>query len=201
MSTKRKMRRSGKSPNQLLEIVHGSMRDTAVARLPKEIRDALPRVHALVQDDPRLAIAELRTWIERDPLPMFFNWLGTAYGALGDLQAMEDTIRENYRRNPRYVFARVNYAQLCLDQRNLEGVREALGEGFNILALLGGRKRIHVSELTGYLYVVTRYHLQTGDRDAAETSFKILMDAAPDAPATDELWRRLYSSPRSLLFG
>jgi tetratricopeptide (TPR) repeat protein len=201
MSTKRKMRRRGKAAADLLEIVRGPLRDPRLAQLPKEIRDALPRVHALVREDPASAIAELRVWIEREPLPMFFNWLGTAYGAVRDLQAMEDTVRENYRRNPQYVFARVNYAQLCLDEHDPEGVREALGEGFDIRALLGGRKRVHVSELVGYLYVVALYHLQVGDRDAAEKAFEILKDADPDAPATEELWRRLYSNPRRLLFG
>lgn len=192
MSTKRKMSRQSKRPERSLEIVHGSLSQAWFASLPREIRDAVPDVHAKIQDDPRAAIAQLRTWIEREPVPMFFNWLGTAYGALGEIQAMEATIRENYERNPQYLFARFNYAELCLDSDDPEAAREAIGGTLDIRALLGGRKRVHVSELAGFFYIVARYHLQTGDRAGAEKVFAILEDAAPDEPGTEELRRLMY---------
>lgn len=186
------MRRRSQAAGQVLEIVYGAMDQSWHTRLPRATREALPGLHALVRDDPRAAVTELRAWIAREPLPMFFNWLSGAYSALGDIQAAEETIHENYRRNPQYLFARVNYAELCLRDGDLDGAREALGSGLDIRALLGGRKRVHVSELTAYFYAVGLYHIRAGDLAAAENVYGILKDAAPDELPTEELRRSLY---------
>jgi hypothetical protein len=72
-------------------------------------------------------VTELLAWIAREPNPMLFNWLGMAYGVLGDVEAVRETVRENYRKNPKYLFARLNHAELCLRDGDLAGAREALG--------------------------------------------------------------------------
>ena len=200
MSAKRKKRRRSQAPAQMLEIVYDAMEHPWHARLSRETRDALPGLHALVLDDPRSAVTELGAWIEREPLPMFYNWLSMAYSALGEVEAVKDVVRENYRTNPRYLFARLNYAELCLDDGDLDGAREALGPGPDIRALLGGRKRVHVSEVAGYYYAVALYHLATGDRDAAEKMYALLEDVAPAEPPTQALRRRLHPRLRDLLF-
>lgn len=154
MSSKRKMRRRGQPANQLLEIVHGPMPEGWNVPLSHEARAALPGLNALLRDDPRAAVAELHSWIAREPAPMFFNWLGVAHRELGEMEAVDDVVRENYRRNPRYLFARANYAEICLRDGDLDGGREALGPGLDIRPLLGGRNRVHISELMAYFYTV-----------------------------------------------
>jgi tetratricopeptide (TPR) repeat protein len=194
------MRRRSQAPAQMLEIVYGAMEQPWHTRLSRETRDALPGLHALVLDDPRAAVAELRTWIEREPIPLFFNWLSAAYSALGQTEALEGVIRENYQRNPHYLFARLNYAELCLRDGDLAGAREALGAGFDIRPLLGGRRRIHVSELAGYYYAVGLYHIENGDPEAAEKMYQLLKEAAPGERPTEELRRRLHPRLRHLFF-
>lgn len=193
------MRRRSQAAAQVLEIVHGPMEHPWHSRLSRETRDALPDLHALVRDDPQTAVGELRAWIAREPLPLLFNWLSGAYSALGDIPGVEDTVRENYRRNPQYLFARVNYAELCLRDGDFDGALEALGGGLDIRALLGGRKRVHVSELTAYFYAVGLYHIKGGDFAAAEHIYGILKDVAPDEPPTEELRRMLHPRLRDLL--
>ena len=130
---------------------------------------------------------------------MFYNWLSNAYSALGDLPGVEHTIRENYRRNPQYLFARVRYAELCLRDGDLGGAREALGDGLDIRALLGGRKRVHISEFTAYFYAVGLYHIKTGDPAAAENIYGMPKDVAPGELPTEESRRKLHPRPRDLL--
>lgn len=198
MSSNRKMRRRNKAPRTLLQVVHGPLEQPWLARLSQETRDALPRLHALVHDDPPAAVAELRAWIEREPLPMFYNWLSTAFSALGDTAGAEQTVRENYRQNPQYLFARVNYAELCLRDGDLPGAREALGESLDIRPLLGGRKRAHVTEVAGYFFAVGLYHLKAGDRDAAEKIHEMMDEVAPGTRPTEELRRLLRPRLRDL---
>lgn len=190
--------RRRRSPQRLYEVVYGPFELPWHKRLSKEVRASLPRLHALVHDDPRAAVTELRAWIEREPMPMFFNWLSTALSALGDVQAIEETVRENYRRNPQYLFARVNYAELCLRKEDLPAALEALGTALDIRPFLGGRKRVHVSEFASYFYAVGLYQIQAGDRDAAERVYEMLEEVAPEERTTEELRRRLHPRRRDL---
>lgn len=198
MSNRRKKRGAARMPSGLYEIVHGPMRNKWFAQISQEARDAMPGLHALMQEDPRAAVTELRAWIEREPNPMLFNWLGAALEAVGDKSAAKDVVRENYRRNPGYLFARVNYATICLHEGDLAGVREALGENLDIRPFLGGRKRVHVSEAVAFFYVVALYRLKTGDPETAEKFYETLEAIAPGEPATLDLRRRLRPGLRDL---
>jgi tetratricopeptide (TPR) repeat protein len=194
------MRRRSPAAGQMLEVVHGPIPQSWHSQLDSEIREAMPGLHALVREDPRAAVTELRAWIEREPLPIFYNWLSAAYSALRDVYAVDDVVRENYRRNPQYLFARVNYAEVCIRDGDLAGAREALGDGLDIRLFLGGRKRVHVSELAGYYYAVGLYHLKEGDAAAAEKVYEVLKGAAPDEPPTEELRRMLHPRLRDIFF-
>lgn len=191
------MRRRNRAPQRLYPIVYGPMEQPWVARLAPEVRDALPGLHALVLDDPRAAVTELRAWIEREPLPMLYNWLSGAYDALGDVAAVEETTRENYRSNPQYLFARINYAELCLRDGDLAGALEALGGSFDLRRLIGGRKRVHVSEAAAYPYAVGLYHLKAGDRAEAKKMYGMLEEVAPGERPTQRL-RQLLRPGRDL---
>jgi hypothetical protein len=173
------------------EVVHGPLDLPWMARASPEAREALSGLHALVLHDPGAAVTPLREWIAREPLPIFFNWLSVAYGALGKAELEAEAVRENYRRNPGYLFARVNYAQQCLREKNLDGMREALGASLEIGPLLGSRKRVHVSEVAAYFYAVALYHLEREDRAAAEKVSRMLSEIAWGEPRTRELGRLL----------
>lgn len=181
-----------------MEVVRDPLPQSWHLKLPSDIREAMPRLHALVNEDPRAAVAELRALIEREPSPVFYNWLSAAYSALGDVEALNDVVRENYRRNPQYLFARVNYAELCIHSGDLASAREALGAGFDLRPLLGGRKRAHISEVTGFFYAVGLYHLEAGDLYAAEQAYELLKNVAPDEPPTEELRRMLHPRLRDI---
>jgi tetratricopeptide (TPR) repeat protein len=194
MSADRKVRRRKRASQKLYEIVYGPM--DQLGHISPETRTALARLHALVRDDPRAAVTELPGWIEREPLPIFYNWLSVAYAGLGEFDAVRDTVRENYRQNPRYLFARVNYAQQCLKDGDLAGMREALGESLDLRPLLGSRKSVHVSEVAAYFYAVACYHIETEDRPAAERAYEVMAEVAWEEPRTRELGRLLYSPSR-----
>lgn len=197
MSGKRKIRRP---KEKVLEIVHHALPQAWQSRLPSDIREAMPRMRDLVREDPRAAVAELRAWIEREPVPMFYNWLSGAYTALGEVDQADEVVRESYRRNPGYLFGRVNQAELCIRDGDLAGAREALGGDLDITRLLRGRKRIHISEFVAYFYAVGLYHFTAGELDQAERTYELLKEAAPDALPTRVLGHKLHPRVRDTFF-
>ncbi len=66
------------------EVVYGHLDLPWITRASPEARSALSGLHALVLENPGAAVAPLREWIAREPLPIFFNRLTVAYNALGE---------------------------------------------------------------------------------------------------------------------
>ncbi|MBN1935009.1 MAG: hypothetical protein JW934_10110 [Anaerolineae bacterium] len=64
---------------------------------------------------------------------------------------------ENYRRNPDYLFARLNYAELFLRRGDYERVAEILEHKFDLKLLYPRRNRFHVSEVSNFIGLVGLY--------------------------------------------
>jgi hypothetical protein len=93
------------------EITTEPIEEPRYKRLPPEVKAAFERLHNRTLTKPRHAIPELLQWRERYPdLPMLSNYLSIAYSHTGAHEQVEQTILENYQRNPDYLFARLKYA-------------------------------------------------------------------------------------------
>jgi len=150
-----------------------------------ELNLLINQMQHLVNEAPVEAIPKLVALIERHPdVPVFYNYLASAYLGVGDDERADEVIEENYRRNPDYLFARVNHAETCFRDGDLEGAAEALGGARDLPDLYPHRRRFHVSEVVGFTYALGRYHLETGNWDAADDCHKLLHRVAPEDPCT-----------------
>jgi tetratricopeptide (TPR) repeat protein len=175
------------------EITSEPILDRRYKRLPKHVKDAVEELHDLSQRQPKKAIPELLEWIEKYPnIPQFYNYLSIAYSWSGQRKKAEEVIQENYRRNPTYLFARLNYAELWLARRDYEKVAEIFDHKFDLKALYPKRKRFHITEVAGFMGIIGIYFVEIGEREAAETYYDILKQLAPDYPATKMLRRKLH---------
>ena len=178
------------------EITTEAITDARYRRLPRPVRDAIERLHYESQTRPRKAIPELLDWIEQYPrVPILYNYLSVAYSATGQADKMRATVEENYRRNPDYLFARLNYAELCLADGDYEQVAKILDHKFDLKLLYPKRKRFHISEFANFAGLVGYYFFETGDRDMAATYYDVLKQFAPGYPMTKRLRRKLYPGP------
>jgi predicted Zn-dependent protease len=85
--------------------------------------------------NPQATIPKLRRLIEQVPdVPIFYNWLAMAYIRVGDERRANEMVRENYRRNPDYLFARLNYGHLCLQQGDVARADEVMEHKFTLSA-------------------------------------------------------------------
>ena len=198
---KKRRTRSSRQPNDPSENVYQTeyeitsepLEDARYKRLPQHVKDAIERLYAGIQSHPREAIPELLQWIEQYPtIPMLYNYLSLAYSHSGDVEKAEHTILENYQRNPDYLFARINYAELCLAKHDYQKVADIFDHKFDLRLLYPKRKRFHVTEFAGFMGVIGRYFLETGNRALAEKIYDVLVQVAPEQPLTRRLRRKLY---------
>ena len=101
------------------EITDEPLENRHIKRLPAQVQARVDDLYELAQHDPTQAIPELERLIATYPhVPTFYNYLSIAYLAAGDQEKATACVREAYRRHPQYLFAKVNYANLCLSNSN-----------------------------------------------------------------------------------
>lgn len=177
------------------EITSEPIRDRQYKRLPGQVKDAIEQLYQTAQRHPRRAIPELVDLLKKYPnLPMLYNYLSVSYAKTGQREKAEEVVRENYRRNPDYLFARLNYAELCRAQGEYEKIAEIFEYKFDLKLLYPNRKRFHFSEVTNFMGLMGIYFVETGEREGAEKYYEILKEIAPSNPRTKMLRRKLYPS-------
>jgi tetratricopeptide (TPR) repeat protein len=164
-----------------------------IKKLPSQVQERIDDLYELAQRDPRQAIPELERLVTTYPhIPTFANHLSIAYLAAGDQEQATAMVREAYRRHPQYLFAKVNYANLCLQQGEIGKVPGIFDYAFDLKQLYPHRTRFHVSEFAGFAGVMCRYCCAIGEQDTALLYYQMLKQVAPKHPMTKHAKRALY---------
>jgi tetratricopeptide (TPR) repeat protein len=175
------------------DITDEPLDNRVIKKLPSQVQERIDDLYELAQRDPRQVIPELERLIATYPhVPTFFNYLSIAYLAAGDQEQATALVREAYRRHPQYLFAKVNYANLCLQQGEIGKVPGIFDHACDLKQLYPHRKRFHVSEFTGFAWVMCRYFCAINERDTAALYYQMLKHVAPRHPMTTHAKRSLY---------
>jgi tetratricopeptide (TPR) repeat protein len=164
-----------------------------IKRLPAQVQARIDDLYELAQHDPTQAIPELQRLVTTYPhIPTFFNHLSIAYLAAGDQKKATTCVREAYHHHPQYLFAKVNYANLCLHQGAIEKIPGIFDHAFDLKQLYPHRTRFHVSEFTGFAWVMCRYFCAIGEQETAALYYQMLKHVAPRHPMTKQAKHTLY---------
>ena len=128
-------------------------------------------------------------------LPILYNYLSSAYLNIGDREQAEAVVLENYKRHPNYLFAKTNYAQICLDKEDLEQIPIIFNNKFDLKRLYPRRSKFHISEFIAFAGVVSIYLARIGEVEGAEIYYRMLRKMARRHPATKNVKRELHPSP------
>lgn len=164
-------------------------------KIPQEVKNRLEELYDLTNQKPMEAIPILSELKEKYPtVPVLYNYLSVAYSRCGDFQRLDEIALENYEKNPDYLFARLNYAQICMRKGELKKVPEILDNKFDLKLLYPHRTTFHVSEVVNFGGVVGLYFCAIGEPEKAKMYYKIIKELAPDHEITKNLGRSLSPS-------
>ena len=121
--------------------------------------------------------------MEPDALDLLNN-LAAAYRLQGRSDDWEPLIHQIHRRDPDYLFGRINMASYYLDEGNLEEARE-------MLTPLLSRQRLHVTEFTALCQIQIELCRAEGHLDGARSWLNIWEQLDPDHPGLKHFRRRL----------
>ena len=179
------------------EITDEPLSQPAYARLPQLVKEQLNTFYdgGMLLQKPQEAVAILQPLIERYPdVPQLYNYLHIAYQQLGDKDNSQHVLQETLTRFPDYLFGRIAYATDCLQRGEPEKVPEIFDNQYELKLLYPERERFHISEVMGFYTVLAWYFHTQGERDRAETYYKLLRQLAPEHRHTRFIEQLLFPS-------
>lgn len=182
-------------------VVYDPMTDEYSDLVPPEIEKEMnEKIYFLASENPRKAIARLNELrIQYPEHPRIYNFLAKAYLHLQDTTKLIEVIEENYRRNPDYLFAKINYAEICLNRGNVQKIPVIFDNKFDLKMLYPERDKFHVTEVVSFFGVLGIYFLKIHDMAQAREMLQVVKDLDPDAEITRDLERQIQSSATATL--
>jgi tetratricopeptide (TPR) repeat protein len=205
--SKKKRKNKSKKYNKNLQllsynITEEPVEDKYTKQIPKKIIDQLQNIQEKINLKPKDMIPQLMDYIKKYPnAPLFYNYLSAAYAQAGDIKKCESTILESIKKHPNYLFAKLNYADICLRKGEPEKVPGILNHKLDLKLMYPKRSTFHISEFVGFTSVMCKYYNSVGERETAEILFENLKQIAPKNAATKQIKRVLYPSLIGRIFG
>lgn len=180
------------------EITSEPLVDSAFQSLPratqKELNDIFEKVQNPFYRDKAGIISRLEDLVMQYPrVPQISNYLAASYQMTRNKKA-KPRVEENYKQHPDYLFARIDYARLCLERGDLAKVKEIFKEGFDLKLIYPQRRRFHVTEFVAFSFIICIYHRLSGDWESAKLVAQLLENVAPEHPVTAQVKRMTKDS-------
>ena len=189
---------------ELYELTTAPILDQRFRNLPQDVQDEFNQLSEIAETNGAEAIPRLLELIQKYPLPLIYSCLAIAYGRV-DPAKQKQIIRENYEKNPKNLFARCNYARLCLAENKTDEIPEIFANHYELKTLYPKRTQFHITEYTALTSVMCEYYFKTSNIEQAEALFTKLEEIIPESSETQlikkllqpTLWQRISKT----LFG
>jgi len=154
------------------------------ARLPTSVQDELTDIHHKMQKTPDAFIKRIEEFKSRYPnVPYIYNLLANTYKLAGNPSKYLDTIQEEHRRFPEYLFGKTHLAEYYLEREKPESAAEALEHKFDINEHFPSAKgKFHISEIISFYSTVGFYFAAIDKPDRALACYFIVNGCKPDHP-------------------
>ncbi len=160
--------------------------------VPGDLKEYLA-LYEKAQANPKEALPKILLFKKKHAdLPEINNLLSYTFIRRKKIKKAEKLIEENYKKNPDYLFARINYADLCLRKNQSSQIPKIFNHKKTLNEVYPQRTSYHFSELIGFICLMGFYYLNTGQKELAMDycAYARLID--PDDDTLYLLEKKLY---------
>ena len=125
-------------------------------------------------------------------MPQIYNYLAVAYSYSGEKEKVELLTQENLRKNPNYLFARINQAEIFLAKKEYEKIPEIFDYKYDLRMLYPKRRKFHISEVANFMGILGLYFAKINKHEIAEKFNEVLQEIASGYPIAKMLNRELH---------
>ncbi|MDQ6979796.1 MAG: hypothetical protein Q9M09_06395 [Mariprofundaceae bacterium] len=166
--------------------------DVTLYTAPEDIEEEFHDINHKFIQHPEWYIERLECLLAAHPeFPPLWNHLSIAYMAQGNQEKCFFCIEEGYRQHPDYLFARVAYANICMNRNEVEKVPDIFDGCFDLARLYPERDVFHTTEAVAFYHCIGCYLCAMGDMQAAYICCDMLQKIAPESPHTLQLGVKL----------
>ena len=176
-----------------MTITWHPIRDPSVDQLPRDVKDSIQKLHAMVNSNPSAALPVARAMAIKYPDVLCLrNWIETCYTLLGDT-AMANQEREAlFRDHPDYLFARLATVEAMLQRGDFDKAEAVLFEkGRTLREIYPARTVFHVTEANNWLAICGRLAAMQLRFDEARAYRDWLNELEPNSPQVKMMDRLL----------
>ncbi|MBW6453283.1 MAG: hypothetical protein K0A92_05830 [Methyloprofundus sp.] len=173
------------------EITNAPILDQRFRNLPQAIQDEFNTLSEQAENNGAAVIPRLLEFVATYPLPLIYSCLAIAYGRV-DPKKQKLIIAENYQKNPKNIFARCNYARLCLAENNADEIPKIFDHQFDLKSLYPKRNQFHITEYTAFTSVFCQYYAAKNQPEKAEELFTSMQSIAPESSETQQVKELLH---------
>ncbi len=154
--------------------------DSDIRELPEEVQNKMDELYHELHINPNNCIEDLEVLTERySHIPLFYNYLYAAYAQTGQITKANNVMKENYKKNPTYLFALLNYSEYLINNGDFTKVAEVLNNKFDLNLLYPNRDTFHTTEVVNFHGVIGIYFILAGKTEKALRCLKILKAISP----------------------
>ncbi len=177
------------------EVTYEALRNKYLEKLPWKIRETMEELFYSVNKNPKKTIEEYGK-IKRKYKnnPVLLNYLATAYSYDRNIEKAKEIVIKNYEKNREYLFAKINYSQICLEDGNYEKIHEIFDGKFELKLLYPKRHVFHIDEFLNFNSIMGLYFYRIGKIEQAKLYYNMLKKIEPRNIHTKRLKKLLYPS-------
>ena len=180
-----------RTDNESYELTSAPILDQRFRNLPQTAQDEFNHLSAIAEINAAEAIPRLLQLLQQYPLPLIYSCLAIAYGQV-DPEKQKLVIRENYKKNAKNLFARCNYARLCLAENNTDAIPLIFANQYELKTLYPKRTQFHITEYTALTSVFCEYYFKISELDQAEALLTKLQEIVPESSETQRMTELLH---------
>jgi len=176
-----------------INITYDSIETKWSKMTPTAVKDEVNKIYSYIRNDPQKAINEIKKLnkIYKD-IPVLNNFLCSCYEAIGDYENAEKIAIRNYNLFPKYLFAKTNYAQICLKNGKTDKIKKIFEGKFDLNSIYPSRKEFHISEFLSFMGVWSVYYYKIGEEEIARSYHKVMKKVDHSHPLTKSIKQQIY---------
>ena len=183
------------------EVTYEGIRNKHLEKLPWKIKETMEEAFYSVHKNPKIIIKEYEKIKNKyKNNPVLLNYLATAYSHDRNTQKVKETVIKNYEENKEYLFAKINYAQICIEDGNYGKIHEIFNGKFELKLLYPKRNIFHIDEFLNFNSTMGIYCCKIGNIEQAKIYYNMLKNVEPRNTHTKRLKKLLYPSIFRRLF-
>lgn len=177
------------------DITYDPIKSKYREKLPRRIRAKMDDMFHSIPSNPQFIIDEYsKVTKKHQNNPMLLNYLAAAYSHQGDLTKAKEIAFKNYKINKDYLFAKINYAQMCIEEESYAEIYDIFDRKGDLRLLYPKRKTFHIDEFLKFNWVMGVYFFNIGEPEKADMYYKALKSVEPRNLYTKALKKLIHPS-------